>query len=363
MNSSIATYLVSPVSRLPLQLAGTDALGTEDGTTEFPIVEGIPLLLPPGQFAEWYPECLEVIFQEKSAETLSRMSSPDGEEWSRNLNRVLREDYGPDGVREAFGSYAKLSRSERMRGFVKLSPSQCSAEHPMIQQRALEARRRYATVNYARQHSATLKNQLETWAFHGGDYAAAVLDGSPDTVVELGTGACLGTLALMEGGFGLGRLITMDVDYACLGNPEGLAKLYGVQDRVDGIAASFWFLPFRDSSIDVVCSHYGIDESRETSRIVEEVARVLAPGGRFVAVVRTDGAYRPSLYIGQLGFSVDEIRELAWMADLFPGTDRLIEIARRNGLALEKRRTITPESAHQRDILLLRKGEDARYDA
>ena len=109
-------------------------------------------------------------------------------------------------------------------------------------------------------------------------------------------GAGLGTNALIEIGLHSARLISIDINYACIGNAEGLAKFHGVEESVDGIVASYWFLPFHDNSIDIVCTHYGIDESRETSRVVEEISRVLKPGGCFVVVCRTDPSNRLSYY-------------------------------------------------------------------
>lgn len=360
MNSSLLPYLASPIEHRPLELASPDQLKEVNGTAVFPIVEGIPLLQPPGQFAEWYCECLEVIFQERTAEIFARIAAPTGEVWAANLRQVLREDYGADGIREAFRSYANLSRERRMAGFVHVLPSELSVEHPLVQRQAIESRRQYAGLSYSRQHFKGLKDQERTWAFHLSDYAAAVFAHESELIVELGTGAGLGTGALIETGVASARLITIDVDYGCIGNAEGLAKVLGLEKRVDGIVASFWFLPFPDGSVDVVCSHNGIDESRETSRILAEVSRVLRDGGRFVAVCRSDGAFRLSMYLDALGFCKEELRAMAIQADIYPGTDRLIEIAAQNGLVVESRQTIKPDEGHQRDILVLRKQPHAQ---
>lgn len=355
MNAAILPYLVSPTSGNPLELSEPDQLREMGGTAQFPIVEGIPLLQPPGQFAECYNEVLELIFQEKSFETFARIWPPNGD-GGVTPDQVLRDEYGPDGIREAFRHYAKLPPEQRMRGFVHVAPSERSSEHPLVQQRAIERCRLCAELSYSRGHIERLSQQACTWAFHLPDYAAAVLADGPSIIVELGTGAGLGTNALIETGLHSCRLITTDVDYACLGNAEGFAKVYGVEDLVDGIVASFWFLPFADSSIDAVCSHFGIDESREATRVIDEIARVLRPGGRFVAMCLTDGASRLALHLEELGFDQQEMGELARMADLYPGTDGLIAIAEENGLTLESRQAITVESEHKRDLLVLRRG-------
>ena len=51
------------------------------------------------------------------------------------------------------------------------------------------------------------------------------------------------------------------------------------QDRVRTIAAFGEELPFEDSSFDVVLSDNVVDHAANPRRIVEEIARVLAPGG------------------------------------------------------------------------------------
>ena len=360
MNSSVLPYLASPTSHLPLEIASPDRLKEVNGTEVFPIIEGIPLLQPPGQCAEWHSECLEVIFQERSSEIIGRISSLAPEERASKLCDVLRNDYGADGVREAVRRYARLSRADRLRGFPSIELPEKCALCPAIAQKALDSRREYSGLEYSQANAERCRQMVRSWAIHVPDYVTCVFKDDPSVIVELGTGAGLGTNALLETGLRSARLIAIDVDYACIGNAEGLAKVHCLEESVDGIVASYWFLPFPDNSINVVCSHYGIDESRETSRVIEEINRVLAPGGCFVAVCRTDAADRLSFYIEQLGFEKQEMREMVWMADLFPGTDRLVEIAKEMRLGLEKRQTVTPESGHQRDILVFRKPEPCR---
>jgi ubiquinone/menaquinone biosynthesis C-methylase UbiE len=359
MNSSVLPYLASPISHRALEITSTDRLKEVNGDEVFPIIEGIPLLQPPGQSAEWYSECLEVIFQERSSEIIGRISSLAPEERASKLSEVLRNDYGADGVREAIRRYAKLSCADRLRGLPRIEQAEQCALCPAITKEALENRRKLSGLGYSQANAERMRQMAQSWAVHIPRYVACVFKDDPSVIVELGTGAGLGTNALLETGLRSARLITIDVDYACIGNAEGLAKVHNLEESVDGIVGSYWFLPIPDNSVDVVCSHYGIDESRETRRGIEEIDRVLAPRGCFVAVCRTDAAHRLSFYIEQLGFEKQEMREMVWMAGLFPGTDRLVEIAKEMRLGLEKRQTVTPESGHQRDILVFRKGEHA----
>ena len=58
------------------------------------------------------------------------------------------------------------------------------------------------------------------------------------------------------------------------------AKLFPAwQDRARTVAAAGEFLPFRDGSFDVVLCDNVVDHAERPRRIVEEITRVLAPGG------------------------------------------------------------------------------------
>jgi uncharacterized protein YbaR (Trm112 family) len=55
MNPSLLPYLISPVSHQALELEGVSLLREKcPQPAVFPIVEGVPVLLPDGYFAEWY---------------------------------------------------------------------------------------------------------------------------------------------------------------------------------------------------------------------------------------------------------------------------------------------------------------------
>jgi sarcosine/dimethylglycine N-methyltransferase len=56
----------------------------------------------------------------------------------------------------------------------------------------------------------------------------------------------------------------------------------GLQDRVDVVDGSFEQIPADDASFDVVWSQDAILHSGQRRQVIEEVARVLKPGGQFI---------------------------------------------------------------------------------
>lgn len=108
-------------------------------------------------------------------------------------------------------------------------------------------------------HSASVRNKL-----------SAVASIPPNSrVLEVGSGAH-GLIFFFDGGERVG------VDPLA----DHYKELFPIwQRRVQTIAAFGEKLPFEDASFDVVLSDNVVDHAESPRRIVEEIARVLAPGG------------------------------------------------------------------------------------
>ena len=354
MNPSLLSYLVSPVSHQSLEFEGGDLLREKcPQPAVFPIVEGVPVLLPDGYFAEWHGEVMEVLFGEHTSEVFRSLTGIPPEDRDSAIKERIAGEYGVRGVLRAFRSYSELPESERLRSFVRMDPSVRSIQCPAISKDALEFHRKYVTPESGNDRALQMRDSARQWAAHLPDYVDAVFKNDPGIILELGTGAGMGANALLEHGLGSGRVVSLDIDYACVGNAEGLAKVYGIESSVDAVVASYWYLPFREGSMDVVCTHYGIDESREFERVLGEVVRVLRPGGRFVGVVRTDPTLRLRGLVGDLGLGASELRRLVASAHLYPGPDELVELAQQKGMILERIQVVSPEGSHERAIITL----------
>src|SRR4029077_19237736 len=76
---------------------------------------------------------------------------------------------------------------------------------------------------------------------------------------------------------------------------QALAAFHG--DTLRGAVSDVRELPFRDASFDAIYSMGTIEHFDETERAIEEIARVLKPGGRAIVGVpnRHDPFLRPAL--------------------------------------------------------------------
>lgn len=354
MRTSILPYIASPVSHRPIAFAD-GKLRTADGAEEFAIADGVPILLPPGQVADSYNEILEIVFGPQSAEVTAEADAAATSEQRSAVIRAAISQLGKQGVREAFRAYGRLPHQERLSNYVRLPPNRQSDGFPMIPRDALESARQYASLEGGRARAAQMAESESAWAVHLAAYGASVLEESPGIIAELGAGAGMGTWAVLRRGLGPSLLISLDLDFACVGNAEGLARACGVEDRVSPIVANFWFLPFRDGRIDTVCAHYGLDESREVPRALGEVARVLTRGGRFVVVFRRDASVRIGEALDFMGFQKDELRAMAAEARLCAGSEQLTRDAAAAGLLLDRQETFSTTSSHARVLLVFRK--------
>ena len=141
-----------------------------------------------------------------------------------------------------------------------------------------------AAGDVRRQFGAVAGNYA-TSAVHasGPDLAALVeaarLTGS-EQVLDLGCGAGHTALALAGGA---AKVTAVDLTPEMLATAEALAKQRGVTNvefkLADGAA-----LPFAGGQFDLVASRYAAHHFAEPERVLQEAARVLRPGGRFLLV-------------------------------------------------------------------------------
>jgi hypothetical protein len=104
-----------------------------------------------------------------------------------------------------------------------------------------------------------------------------------------------------------------------------------------------------------VCAHYGLDESREVPRVLEEVSRLLVSGGRFVNVSRIYPADRLNIALDFLEFGRDELRDMATEARLCAGPEQITKDADAAGLRLERQETYLHVPGRARVLLVFRK--------
>ncbi len=134
---------------------------------------------------------------------------------------------------------------------------------------------------YQAEHGRFLGDTRLVWGPEGLDETAARLLGEvrDRAVLEVGAGAAQGSRWLLDRG---GRPVGVDLSAAQLEHARRLDSGRGT--GVPLVAADACALPFADASFDLAFSAYGaVQFVADPARLLAEVARVLRPGGRWVA--------------------------------------------------------------------------------
>ena len=175
---------------------------------------------------------------------------------------------------------------DKIKSLLRINNNNISSEHPSITQKAIGDWEKYATYKNGKSRCEVFENTVIKWVVHIKEYVEVVSNLNSETILELGTGAWFGKCSLLKSGL-KGKLFTIDIDYAAVKNAEGLGKYFGVEDKINPIVANFWYLPFKDQSIDNICSYYGLDESRETRHVLSEISRILRCDGKSTYMAST----------------------------------------------------------------------------
>ena len=306
-------------------------LSTRDGAESYPIVKGVPVLLTGDARAKWHREIIEVLlwqFPEKIDELYAKL------DWSADISATYIEYISAllkdkAGVLAAARSY---SRDDTAKWIIRQS-SRKPVSPKEIKTFKWRNSRKFAAATVA----SARNNGEDQWAKHLPKYAEQVHLAHPSAIVELSTGSGFGTAAVAGKKAGDCAMYSMDISFGCHGNTISIAKYLGMKDTLLPVCANFWHMPFADASVDAVCSHFGLDESREINRTIAEVSRVLKKGGRFVNVSRDSAASRSFDLFEPFGFTRGEMVEVCKAARLFADTQSLVDACAGHGLPLEEK--------------------------
>lgn len=320
--------LVSPVTHEALYQEG-NTLFTEGKTERYPIVNGVPVLLTGGASADWHREIMEVLlwqYPEKINELYAKLDwkKPVLPQYIECIAALLKDKAG---ILAAVRGY---SHDDTARWII-------SGPEPVPPEEIRSFKWRNHRKFARRMVKAARKNGSGGWAVHLPKYAELVHAAKPSVLLELSTGAGLGTSAVADKKARECLMYTMDIGYACHGNAVSIAKYLRVKDTLLPVCANFWHMPFADGSLDAVCSHFGLDESREIALTIGEVSRVLRPGGRFVNVSRASADLRSFELFEPFGFTREEMMEVCKAARLFSDTEALVELCAGQNLVLAER--------------------------
>lgn len=346
MNSAF-DYFISPVSRKPLEVKG-DFLQTEDGSEKYEIRRGVPMLLPNGEQPYWDRELIEAIFWQYP-ETVAEMKSE-----MRERRKKYGYKYDPNLL---YYEYIEKTFKDK-RGIAEALEQYAASDTSLWKARensffADEVQRekdfgKYTKWLNGRKRVKSVRKSLngKGWAKHCPYYVSETLKNNPKKILELSTGAGGGTAAICTGKTFDCMVYTMDIDWVCHGNTIGIGKYLKCRDTLIPVTANFWHMPFEDSFFDTVCTHYGLDESRENDRTFAETARVLKNRGRFVVTSRKNSFMRQYRVLEKFGFTEDETVELMKKCRMYADTGTMISECEKVGLKLESRKEFKISERH-----------------
>ena len=289
------------------------------------------------------------------------------DECVRFYNELI-EKYLPDNEDEYFrqSNAFKLNYIKTKENFINIINEYGATEKPLFQSQAAQY---CAVVARADMHNAIKNGSLEigerrhglyekainSWAYHLHDYANAVNNAHGLNILELATGAGLGTCTIMKTLKSDSRMISIDIDFSVAKNADGLAQFLNLSDRVSGMNANFWHLPFEENSFEIVCTHYGLDEAGEIETVVKEASRVLKPDGRFVIIARKNPYDRHKRNMRLFNITESECNPLLKKARLYSGFDDLVETAIKHNLILMEHKLYDRDIGHHRILFTFRK--------
>ncbi len=314
------SLLVSPITHEKTVYSKNKLI--ESNGTSYKIIKNVPIMLPKNCVANWHRELIEIILWEYPEEIEKLYTEIDWNSspvpiYIRYIEKILHDKQG------IYDSFERYSKSDTEKWIVSGSS-------------AVTLKQRIKFNKYARKSNG--KSRTESKAEGKGIFKChpyfgkTVNKNSPETIVELGTGAGGGTAAVGLYMSEKTKFFTVDIGFECLGNAIGIGKYQ--KKRIIPVCANFWALPFADNSIDAVCTFNGLDESRETKKTVSEVSRILKDSGTFTVVSRKNAFMRQSAVLEYFGFTKDETVEILKRCRVYSDSDSLCRICGEHKLKL-----------------------------
>lgn len=119
------------------------------------------------------------------------------------------------------------------------------------------------------------------WALGVGNPVRHADLGAGEVVLDIGCGGGIDSILAARRVGGQGRVIGLDTLPEMCERSRMAAAAADVEDRCEFLEGEMEAIPLPDAAVDVVISNGVINLSPRKSRAFAEIARVLAPGGRF----------------------------------------------------------------------------------
>ncbi|APG60225.1 bifunctional demethylmenaquinone methyltransferase/2-methoxy-6-polyprenyl-1,4-benzoquinol methylase UbiE [Christiangramia salexigens] len=111
---------------------------------------------------------------------------------------------------------------------------------------------------------------------------AAVAATNPDSILDIATGT--GDLAIQMAPTGASRIVGLDLSQGMLNVGRKKISAKNLDGKIEMIQGDSENLPFEDSSFNAITVAFGVRNFEDLEKGLEEIYRVLKPGGIFVVL-------------------------------------------------------------------------------
>lgn len=320
---------VSPQSHKEL-VSNKKELASKDGKESYPIIKGVPILLPEKTNPDWSRELLEIIFWEHPdaiTKIYEEIESGQVADWNEIYIKYIKEIHKTkESILNAFDSYKQKKTGIWITG----------DKSGNVTKTQIKEFKKFAKKSIGEKRTVTKINGTGSLWDRYHYFGELVCKEPTDKILELATGAGGGTASVALYMPKDCELYTVDIGFDCLGNALGIAKYQ--KKNIVPVCANFWYLPFKDKTFKTVCTVCGLDESREILETLKEVSRVLSDNGRFVVVSRNNAFMRQYRILEPFGFTEKETIEILKDCRMYSDLNNLDEICDSLGMKLISRK-------------------------
>ena len=275
---------------------------------QFKIYARIPVLLPPGSYADWMHPLIETLFG------YTRMS----------YEEIVRK-YGLKKIREL---YFKLLKGE-------YKPPKLYFKEPVDRKLLAEGAQR-VTKKAIERHMRLIKEKTR----NGEEYLEMikyVKETNPERILDMCSGGGFFLASLLGRYKRFKLLLSIDIDYHCAKRVEGILKYYNLLDRAMPIVVDARTMPFKSNYFDVVTNNCGFNQILGYSKALHEAYRVLKPHGKLIvkdriAIFQANNEELKST----IGFTREEIVKICKFCDIYTDKEDFLKLAKKIGFLLDE---------------------------
>lgn len=160
-------------------------------------------------------------------------------------------------------------------------------------------------------------------------FAETVAKEKPKRILDAASGSGSGIASVANRAKGVENIFAIERDLKCLWSLQNRFKLLKREKIFEAVGADVRKLPFPENSFDAVTTMMALQEIQGIDFFLEEISRVLCPGGVYAALYTKE----PLTY-GII--EKNDYRKFAVAAKLFSGHKDFIKTALHNGLRTDK---------------------------